>query len=289
MTGSAVAVAAVFVVHALRLGPMRLTAYGLCAAAGLVLAMAAARRCARIGGLDPEWAWDAGIFAIASCFVASRLLLVAFDVKAFLRFPLLVLSLPSLTFAGMAIAAVMVWVYLRRKRLSVLRMLDVFAAPAAILAAFLELGHALDGSELGMPWSFQPDGDVARLHPVAAYGVVVSGLLAVLLWRVQTRPVRQGTAAAVGLLLGGLAAFGLGMLTQPSLLFDGWLIEPGQVVALMAMAAGAVLWALRPAKGVMNAWEPAQSDQNVPAGSGQEQGHPASGLPAHEPLHGEVR
>ena len=267
MTGSAVAVAALLVVHALRLGPMRVTVYGLCAAAGLVLAMALARRCARIADVDPERAWDAGIFAIVSCFVASRVLLVAFDVKAFLRFPLLVLSLPSLTFAGMAIAAVMMWIYLRRKRMPVLVLLDVFAAPAAVLAGCLELGHALDGSELGMPLSYKPNGDVARLHPVAWYGLVMSGLVALVSWRVLQRHLATGSAAAAALMLGGLAAFGLNMLTQPSLLFDGWLMEPGQLVALMSVGAGAVLWTARPAARVSD--EPTAEVQRGSGGSGR--------------------
>lgn len=246
------------VVPALRLGPMRFTAFGLCAAIGLVLAMALARLCARRVDLDPERVWDAGLFAIVSCFVASRLLLVAFDLKAFLHYPLLVLSLPSLTYIGMTIAAVMVWVYLRRRRLSVLRMLDVFAAPAAVLAAWLEVGHWLDGSEVGMPtalpWGVREpwSGAALHMHPVAAYGVVAAGVTAFVLWRALVRrPERLGRVAGLGLVLGGAAAFGLDMLTQPVPAIVDLLIEPGQWVALVVMLAGAVVWVFAPMRSVM--------------------------------------
>ena len=59
-----------------RLGPMRLTVYGACAAVGVSLAVALSARLAPRAGADPEAAWDVGVFAILSCFLTSRLLLV---------------------------------------------------------------------------------------------------------------------------------------------------------------------------------------------------------------------
>ncbi len=257
MMTSFLAVADIFVVRGLRLGHLRFTPYGLCAAAGLIVSMAFARRLARAASLDPEAVWDAGLFAILSCFLASRLLLVLRDPQAFLRYPLLVLSLPSLTFGGMAVAAVMLWAYLRRKELHLLLLLDVFAAPAALLAAWLELGHALDGSEVGMPtalpwgvrdpWSIVP----LRVHPVAVYGVAASLYIAFALWRTLLRrgasiERRRGRLAALGLMLGGAAAFCLDMFTQPIAAPVDLGIEPGQWVALGAMLAGALLWTFAP-------------------------------------------
>lgn len=227
----------------LRLGPMRLTPYGVCAAAGVTLAMALSGRAARRVELRPDAAWDAGLFAVICCFIASRLLLVAMDFRAFLRYPVLVLSLPSLTFTGMGLAALLVWIYLRRKRLPVLRVLDAFAPCGAVLAAFLELGHLLDGSEPGMPLSATGAGQASRLIPVSLYGVLSALALAALLWVVLSRLWPTGRAAALGLLLGGALAFGLDMLSLPAELASDLLVEPGQIVALLAMTAGAVLWA----------------------------------------------
>ncbi len=258
------AVADIFVVRGLRLGHLRFTPYGLCAAAGLIVSMALARRRARAASLDPEAVWDVGMFAILSCFLASRLLLVLRDPQAFMRYPLLVLSLPSLTFGGMAVAAVMLWAYLRRMRhkgLPLLALLDVFAAPAAALAAWLELGHALDGSEVGMPtalpwgirdpWSSAP----LRVHPVALYGVGASLCIAFALGRTVLRrgawiERRRGRLAGLGLMLGGAAAFFLDMFTQPVAAPVDLGIEPGQWVALGAILAGALLWTFTPAQGI---------------------------------------
>ena len=250
---SSVAAAGVLVLRGLRLGHLRLTAYGLCAAAGLMVSMALASHAARKIEMDPEAVWDAGMFAILCCFVTSRLLLVLGDPLAFTHYPMLVLGLPSLTFGGMAAAAVMLWAYLRRKRLPLLPLLDVFAAPGALLAGFLELGHWLDGSERGMPASLHWDASAAHLYPVAGYGVLASALIAGVLWRaLLRRPAllgdKHGRAAALGLMLGGAAAFCLDMLTQPSPAIVDLLLEPGQWAALGAILAGALLWTFAPVR-----------------------------------------
>ena len=247
---SSVAAAGVVVLRGLRLGHLRLTAYGLCAAVGLIGSMALASHAARRTEMDPEAAWDAGMFAILSCLVTSRLLLVLGDPLAFTRYPLLVLGLPSLPFGGMAVAALILWAYLWRKQLAPLPLLDVFAAPGALLAAFLELGHGLDGSERGMPVELH-SGGAARFYPVALYGVLAAALIAVVLWRaLLRRPAlledKRGRVAALGLMLGGASAFCVDMLTQPSPATSDLLLEPGQWVALGAVLAGALLWTFAP-------------------------------------------
>ncbi len=282
--------------RSVRLGPLHFTPFGLAAALGLIASMTLARRCAGRGGVmrpgsgrsgpDPEAVWDAGLFAIFSCFVASRLLLALQSPAAFLKYPLLLLGLPSLTPGGMALAALASWIYLRRKHLSLLPTLDIFAVAAALLAAFLEVGHWADGSEAGMPtrlpWGVAVAGapDALRVHPVALYGVVVSMALTVWLWvalskpRVRGRrdlyrrdlgrrslaqqslaprePLPQnitqpaGTVTSLALTAGGLAAFVLDMLSAPPARALSSWLEPGQWISLAAMLTGVLLWALRP-------------------------------------------
>ena len=236
-------------VRAVHLGSFRATPYGLCAAAGLVLGMTLVQRTARRAGMSPDTAWDAGLFAIFCCFVASRLLLIARDPRVFLRYPLLFLALPSLTLGGMTLAAVLTWIYLRYKAVPALRMLDVFAAPFALLGAFSELGHWFERSEIGMPthvpWAVRGtfSGDAVRVHPVALYGVACGLLLATLLWRALPS-VHDGRVAAWGLMAGGVLAFLLNMLSQPLVATNTAWLEPGQWIALAAVLAGGVLWTL---------------------------------------------
>ncbi len=227
-----------------RIGPLRLSAFGLCAAIGLIAAFALMRRTASLAQLDPEPLWDAGLFAVMMAFLLSRALLIANDPHGFLAFPLIMLGLPSLTYLGIALTAVATLLYLRRKRLPILAVLDAWSPCAALLAVALSLGHHLEGTNPGMPtalpWGLHLDGTTIRIHPVqlyaAAAALVLTGALLPLLRR-QRQPGRTtGTALAAG----GLVAFLLDLITQPAAANEAWL-EPRQYVALGAVVAGLAL------------------------------------------------
>jgi phosphatidylglycerol:prolipoprotein diacylglycerol transferase len=242
--------ATILVPGQLCLGPLRVPLYGLFAAVGLIAALWLSQRTARRVGLAGERLWDAGWFAAAAAFVGSRLLLIVENWQAFLRYPVLVLELPSFTYGGMALTALAVGFYLRWKRLPLLRALDAWAPCVAVLAAMLSLGRFFEGTELGMPTSL-PWGTVVpgsaglvRLQPVAVYGAVASvGLLVVLMWLLERRP-RAGMVAGVALVAGGAASFLLGMMTQPVESGGGTWLETGQWVAVGAMLVGVLMISL---------------------------------------------
>ncbi len=247
--------------RSLRLGGLRLAPFGFAAAAGLVTSMALARRCAFRVGLHPEVAWNAGLFVIFSCFATSRLLPVLGNPGIFLGQPTLILGLPSFTLGGVALSALMALIYLRLKHLPFLLMLDSFAAPAALLAVFLEFGHWADRSQTGMPtrlpWGVRVAGAPAplRVHPVAVYGALLSLGLAVWLWTelpaIASRHARAaaytpGKVAAYGLIAGGSLGFVLDMLSAPPMAARVPWLEPGQWIALATMLAGAAIWGTSP-------------------------------------------
>jgi phosphatidylglycerol---prolipoprotein diacylglyceryl transferase len=234
----------------LRLGLLRLSVYGLFAAVGLVAALWLSLRTARLVGLTGERLWDAGWFAVAAAFVISRLLLIAGNARAFLRLPLAMLSLPSFTYGGMVLTALAVVVYLRRKRLPLLRVLDAWAPCAAVLAAMLSLGRFFEGTELGMPtslpWRIVVPGSagLVRLQPVGIYAAVASAVLMVVLMRLLERRLRAGMVAGVALVAGGAVSFLLDMVTQPVESSGGALLEPVQWVAVGAMGLGVLMISL---------------------------------------------
>jgi phosphatidylglycerol:prolipoprotein diacylglycerol transferase len=165
-----------------------------------------------------------------------------------LKFPLLVLALPSLTYGGMLLTALMVWAWLRWKRLPVRDVLDAWAPCAALLAAVLSVAHFVEGTDAGMPtrlpWGVVTPGDtvLGRVHPVQIYAAVVAlGLCGFLIQRLRTRKF-AGEVAALGLVIGGALSFLLDMLRQPVESDGESLLEPGQFVALAAMVVGGVMW-----------------------------------------------
>jgi len=236
--------AALVVPGFLRLGRWHLPVYGIFAAVGLVAALWLSQRTAKLVGISAEKLWDAGMFAVIAAFIASRLLLVTMDFRAFLRFPVLVLSLPSLTYSGMLLTGVLVWIYLRWKKLPVLDVLDAWAPCAAVLAAVLSLGHYVEGTDAGMPtrlpWGVVTPGDsvLGKVHPVEIYTLLAAlGMCELLLIRLKRRQ-RAGQVAGLALAAGGAISFLLDMLRQPVDSFGGAWLDPSQWVAMAAIVVG---------------------------------------------------
>jgi phosphatidylglycerol:prolipoprotein diacylglycerol transferase len=241
-----------------RLGPVRLPVYGLFATAGLLAALALSQKAARRVGLKPEPVWDAGIFVIGAAFVLSRLLLVAENWTAFRAVPMLVLTVPSLTYGGSLLTALATWVYLRRRGLPVLRVMDAWAPCAALLAGFLQLGHFFEGTDAGMPtglpWGIVAPGDtvLGKTHPVQIYAVLIAVGMCVVLYRGLRARRWDGEVAAVLLGLGGLLAFGLDMLRQPMGDSVGNTLLPmdaSQMIELGCMLLAAAVWWFRGGSG----------------------------------------
>ncbi|MES2392571.1 MAG: prolipoprotein diacylglyceryl transferase family protein [Acidobacteriota bacterium] len=240
--------ASVLIPGMFRLGGLRIPIYGLFAAAAVIAALWLSQRTAPMAGLSANKLWDAGVVTIAAAFIASRLLLIALDFRAFVRFPLFVLALPSLTYGGLAVTAFVTYTWLRVKRLPILSVLDAWAPCAALLAAILSFGHFMEGTEGGMPtrlpWGMHTPGDsiLGRVHPVQVYTLIVAlALCEYTLIRLRRRKI-AGEVAARALALGGLASFLLDFVHQPVESQGHAYLDPGQWIALLAMIAGVTLW-----------------------------------------------
>lgn len=249
-----VAEAAMSIPGVVRVGALRVPVFGVFASVGLVGALWLSQRTAKAAGVDADKLWDAGMFAVVAALVVSRVLVVAMDVRAFMAYPLLVLSLPSLTYGGIALTGVLVWLWLRWKKLSVLRVMDAWAPCAMVLWAALSLGHFVEGTDAGMPtkmpWGVLTPGDtvLGKVHPVQIYALVAAVLLCAWLLRMLTKAHRAGMVASVGLMAGGAGSFALGMLRQPmESMGDSWL-DPAQWVAVVAMVGGVLIFVVKPHK-----------------------------------------
>jgi phosphatidylglycerol:prolipoprotein diacylglycerol transferase len=138
----------------------------------------------------------------------------------------------------------MLWLWLRWKKLPLLRVMDAWAPCAMVLWAALSLGHFLEGTDAGMPtrlpWGVVTPGDsvLGKVHPVQLYALLVAVVLCVWLLKVLVKARRVGMVASVALMAGGVASFGLGMLRQPvESMGDAWL-DPAQWMALVAAVMG---------------------------------------------------
>jgi phosphatidylglycerol---prolipoprotein diacylglyceryl transferase len=244
--------------YLLHSGHLLLPTFGVLAAVGLMAALTLSLRTAATASLNPEAVWNAGLFAILSAFVLSRLLLVVTNLHSFLAYPILLLMVPSLTVTGLLLTTIVTALYLRLRHLPLLPTLDAWAPCATLAWAFLALGHFAEGSDAGLPttlpWGINIPPDPTRLHPIALYATIAAALLTLALLRQLPRRHRPGDTLALALAAAGAIQFLLTFLRQPSLfnVLLGNLLDPIQWVSLgMILTAGLIL--LQPRKLVSHA------------------------------------
>ena len=191
-------------------GSINIPTYGAVAAVGIVVSLLFALRCARIAHVSEDGVWNLGLFTAFSTLVLSRLILVAGAPRAFLTYPLLILSLPTVTRWGMLFAALSGLAYIAAKRLPLLRTLDAIAAPASLLSAFLHLGSIFAGDDLGtattsrLGWLIP--GDEGH-HPVALYATVAAVCVSAVSFGLLRTQRQHGEAFGGALALSAAARF----------------------------------------------------------------------------------
>lgn len=241
----------------LHFGHIILPTYGLLAAVGLMAALSLSLRTAVAAGLSPDDLWNAGVVTVVLAFVLSRVLLVLLNLKSFLSYPILLLTVPSLTPIGVLLTAVAAMAYLRFRKIRMRAALDAWAPCGTLLWSFLALGHFFEGSDPGLPTGSPiaiavPPGP-AREYPVALYAAVCGVALTVLLlWSLRrrstgrnARSVPTGNTAALGLTGTGVVQFLLSFYRQPAPPSDLRLmavLDPIQWVSLGLIVAGSMLF-----------------------------------------------
>ncbi len=178
--------------------------YGLLLAAAYLLGLQFALRRARSAGLDPNRVMDLGIWIIVSALVGAKLLLLIVEFDQFTRDPaeLLNLARSGGVFYGGLIAAVAValW-YLRRHRMPMWTVTDVFAPGIALGHVIGRLGCLFAGCCFGrptnVPWAITFTNEFAArnvgtplgipLHPTQLYEAGAELLILILLLVTERR------------------------------------------------------------------------------------------------------
>ncbi len=228
-------------------GHVILPTFGVLAAAGLLAALSLSRLTAILCGLSPEAVWDAGLFAVFAAFFASRLLLLLTNLHGFLLAPLLLLRVPSLTAGGLLLTVGATAIFLRRRRMPLLAVMDAWSAPGLLLWAALAMGHLAEGSDPGLPaarFGLRTSLAGYREQPVALYVALAAFALAAFFWGWTRRPHRAGHVASLALWSAGAAQFSLSFLRLPYLYLDPTpfdVLDPIEWVALLLMVFGALV------------------------------------------------
>jgi len=234
--------------YLLHSGHLFLPTFGVLAAIGLMAALTLSLRTAKIVGLNPDKLWDAGLFTLLSAFALSRILLIATNFHSFLTYPILLLTLPSLSSAGILLTLLAALIYLRIRNLPLPGTLDAWSPCATLIWAFLALGHFAEGSDAGLPttlpWGVSIPPSHTRLHPVALYAAIAAAILTLLLLKHLQSRRQPGDTIALALAAAGIIQFLLTFFRQPYP-YTGSdtyiLLDPIQWIALGMIVVAAII------------------------------------------------
>jgi phosphatidylglycerol---prolipoprotein diacylglyceryl transferase len=248
------------------IGSFALPTYGLLVAIGVFVGLMVASKLSERQGLDPENAWNLGIFAILAALLGAKVLYIINDWGYYTRHPKDILSLSTLQAGGVfyggliAAIAVSVW-YIRRNRMPVLRTCDAFAPGIALGHVFGRFGCFAAGCCFGkptsMPWGVTFTNPLAnlnsetplnvRIHPTELYEAAVELInFFVLLWIFKNKKF-EGQVIGTYLFLYGVARF----------ILEFWRGDPGrgevfgglmsgtQLISIFMAIAGLAIWLRR--------------------------------------------
>lgn len=208
------------------IGDFFLPTYGVLLAIAFLTALWLAGRLGKRAGLNSEHIMDVGLFAAVTGIIGGKLGMFLFDWSYYSSHPGEILTWTTLQAAGVyqtgLILAIVgaIW-YMRRKKLPVLRTMDVFAPGVAIGHGIGRLGCFAAGCCWGaptrLPWSVtftNPESNErfgtplnVPLHPSQLYETIAEiGILLALLW-MSRRPHRDGAIIAWYLVLYSIVRF----------------------------------------------------------------------------------
>lgn len=201
----------------IHLGPLTIQTFGICFAAGFLVAAGIIGRRFRELGANPDWAWEMTFSTMVGGLVGSRLDYLIENWST-VKHDLLssVFSGSGLVWYGGVIGGALgavLWAW-RRGWLG-WALADLASVPLALGYAIGRVGCQLSGDgdygiHSSLPWAMAyPKGTVPtdiKVHPTPVYETIAMGLVALVLWRMRDR-LTNGLLFALYLVLAGTERF----------------------------------------------------------------------------------
>jgi phosphatidylglycerol:prolipoprotein diacylglycerol transferase len=240
----------------LKIGGIHIYSYGLMLFISFVVGIWLVERRAKKFGVEPKIITDLALWILLSVVVGSRLFYVAFHWNEFKDDLIGIIAfwrggLAGLMFYGGFLGAIIAGlVFVKVRKLPVLKLLDA-AAPAIVLGeGFTRIGCFLNGccfgketaSFLGMRFPLHSPAGAscggAPVHPTQLYSSAAGFLLFGLALLLERRKLKDGVLFAVMLILYSLFRFGIDFVRYYENASNYW---GNQIVALVLTAVGVVL------------------------------------------------
>ncbi|MFN2275831.1 MAG: prolipoprotein diacylglyceryl transferase [Anaerolineales bacterium] len=229
----------------LQVGPLAIQFPGLLLLAGIWFAILASEKAASRWDLAPERITNLIMTGLLAGLLGARLGYALRFLDLYLEQPLALFALDPNTLSGFEglIAGVLAGlVYVQRKHLNMLVVLDALAPGLAVFMIALGLAHLASGDAFGapssLPWSIELWG--ARRHPSQVYEILASCMILLVILRLQKQRSTPGAHFVVLLALQSAARLFLEAFRGDSLILAGSL-RAAQVVSLLLLVISILL------------------------------------------------
>ena len=229
----------------LQVGPLAIQFPGLIVLIGVWLAIREAEHAAPRRGLIPDQLSNVVFISLVAGIVGARLGYALRFLDLYLDQPLALLALNPNTlsgFEGLAIGILASLVFIQRKQLALLPVLDALTPGIAVFTIALGIAHLASGDAFGapspLPWSIELWG--ARRHPSQIYETLAALLIFWFVLRAQKWQAFEGFLFTSFIALQATARLVLERFRGDSLIIAGSFRAP-QVVSLMVLVASLLI------------------------------------------------
>ena len=241
----------------IQLGSFYLPTYGVLVAAAFLTALWIAGKLGKLQGISRDAIMNLGVYCALAGIAGAKLFMIVLD-PYYRKNPAQIFTLSTLQSAGIwyggfIVALLFAYLYMRNQGMPFLKTSDIFAPGLAIGHGIGRLGCFAAGCCYGkpttLPWAVtysNPEANGAPLgvplHPTQLYEAGLEAVICLVLYRLATKPHKDGSIIAFYLILSGLARFAVEFVRyhdEANPLGGPFTLE--QWLALAACAAGAAL------------------------------------------------
>lgn len=258
----------------LEIGPFTLYSYGLMLAIGFIVASYIMTLEFKRKKLNPDLPGNITLIALVAGIIGAKLLFTIENWNSFLVDPIgMIFSPAGLTFyGGFLMATLMIYLYLRNKKVGFLRAADGIAPGLILGYGIARTGcHFAGDGDYGLPTSLPwgtdysmgtyppslafknfpeiagqfPGGIVPNdtlLHPTPVYEFIICGLFFLLMWRFRHAIKIEGKMFMLYLMLAGIERFSIEFIRINPRGFLG--LSEAQLIALGLITTGFIGWNL---------------------------------------------
>lgn len=235
----------------LKLGPVSVYSYGLMLGVAFFVASYLFSMELKRRNMDQNLASTITMIALICGIIGSKLFHLFEYWDEFIKNPMMAFSPAGLTFlGGFLLATLVVFIYIRRKKISFLLIADMNAPGLAIAYGIARIGcHLAGDGDYGvisdLPWAYSylngtvPTYPGVTVHPTPIYELIGSILIFIVLWSVRKKTDREGKLFSYYLILTSTARFIVEAIRLNPKIFIG--LTEAQLISLLLFITGIII------------------------------------------------